>query len=271
MKAFFFDIDGTFVPLGSKRVRPSTREAVRQLRARGHRCFIATGRSRPEMEGMSLLEGIEVDGVLANNGQYGYHKDEVLFSRPIAPEDVAAVVRQVQEVGYTAWFTEAGRMYMNEPTPQALRALQSIHTDPPPFADIRRALEHPIYKIVVFLSPEDIRKYPLAVTKSCKAASWHPTGGDLIPKEGGKDGAVRTIAARCGIPLADTVAFGDGENDLDMLKTAGLGIAMGNGSDELKSIADYVTDSDENDGIYKALVRFGMIADTMNLCGGQKG
>lgn len=268
MKAFFFDIDGTFVPLVSKHVLPSTAEAIRQLRAGGDLCFIATGRSRTEMEEMDLLEGIQVDGILANNGQYGYRGEEELYSHPLDPEDVRAVVEQALELGYSAWFTEADRMYMNAPSEQALCALEAIHTDAPPQQDIRRAMDHPVYKIVLFLSPEEIQKYPLAVTKHCKAASWHAFGGDLIPESGGKDGAVRHILERFGIAREDTMAFGDGENDMDMLRSCAIGVAMGNGTGAVKAIADYVTDTDEQDGIYKALVHFGCIKDTLGLCGG---
>lgn len=268
MRAFFFDIDGTVVPLGSKRVRPSTREAISQLRAGGDLVFIATGRSRTEMEEMNLLEGMQVDGILANNGQYGYCGDTVLLSRPIAPQDVAAVVAQAEQLGYSAWFSEGNCMYMNAPTPEALVALQAIHTDPPPRMDIRRALEHPIYKIVVFLSPQGIQRYPLSVTKHCKSASWHAHGGDLMPKDGGKEGALREMARKFGIAMQDTVAFGDGENDMQMLRAAGLGIAMGNAEPAVFAAADFVTESDENDGIYRALVHFGFIRDSLHLCCG---
>ena len=55
------------------------------------------------------------------------------------------------------------------------------------------------------------------------------------------------------------MAFGDGENDISMLEFAGIGVAMGNAGDEVKAIADYVTDSVDDDGIEKALVHFGLI------------
>ena len=55
------------------------------------------------------------------------------------------------------------------------------------------------------------------------------------------------------------MAFGDGINDLEMLQAAGIGVAMGQGRDEIKAIADYVSDSVEKDGIVSALKAFGQI------------
>ena len=62
-----------------------------------------------------------------------------------------------------------------------------------------------------------------------------------------------------GLKREEIMAFGDGENDIDMLKFAGIGVAMGNASDEVKAAADYVTDSVDADGIAKALKHFGLI------------
>lgn len=59
--------------------------------------------------------------------------------------------------------------------------------------------------------------------------------------------------------IKDTIAFGDGRNDIEMLETAGLGIAMGNAVDEAKAVADYVTARIEDDGIQKALKKFKLI------------
>ena len=64
---------------------------------------------------------------------------------------------------------------------------------------------------------------------------------------------------RLGISVRETMAFGDGHNDIEMLRFAGIGVAMGNASDEVKGAADYVTDSVDEDGIALALQHFGLI------------
>ncbi|MFR9190031.1 MAG: HAD hydrolase family protein [Anaerotruncus massiliensis (ex Togo et al. 2019)] len=67
------------------------------------------------------------------------------------------------------------------------------------------------------------------------------------------------MLAHFGIPASDTMAFGDGGNDIEMLRFAGVGVAMGNAGEEVRQAADYVTDDDDHDGIQNALRRFGVI------------
>ena len=62
-----------------------------------------------------------------------------------------------------------------------------------------------------------------------------------------------------GLESSEIMAFGDGDNDIDMLKFAGIGVAMGNAGDAVKAAADYVTASVDDDGIEKALEHFGLI------------
>lgn len=266
MKAVFFDIDGTLVSLKTAKMCASTKTAVAQLRRKGILCFVATGRSPVEIEEMNMLEGVEFDGILSNNGQLCYAGDKVLYNAPIEPSDVAAVVRQVEELGYSAWFTEADRMYVSSVNDRVRKAMADIHTQPPAVGEIQRALHHDVYKIVAFLTPEEMQQYPMQVTKHCKAASWNPLAGDLMPAMGGKVCAIEAILRHYGIAREDSMAFGDGENDMEMIAAAGCGVAMGNATDALKKAADYVTADCEQDGLYRALVHFGLIEDTLHLC-----
>ena len=93
----------------------------------------------------------------------------------------------------------------------------------------------------------------------CAVISWSDTGIDIIPKDGGKSAGIRRYLEEHGLDRSEIMAFGDGENDIDMLKFAGIGVAMGNSSDIVKAAADYVTDTIDNDGIEKALRHFGLI------------
>ena len=90
----------------------------------------------------------------------------------------------------------------------------------------------------------------------CKMSRWNQYAVDIIPKSGGKIAGIRYILSRLGIGLDETAAFGDGENDIDMLRCAGVGIAMGNASEIVKQQADYITDSVDQDGLANALKHF---------------
>jgi Cof subfamily protein (haloacid dehalogenase superfamily) len=82
------------------------------------------------------------------------------------------------------------------------------------------------------------------------------SGGEISPRGVHKGAALERVAAHHGIPLSDTIAFGDSDNDRTMLIAAGIGIAMGNAEASLKAHADYVTDRLDNDGIAKAFARY---------------
>ena len=82
---------------------------------------------------------------------------------------------------------------------------------------------------------------------------------ELLHPEVSKGAALRRIAHMLGVARDEVIAFGDSHNDLDMLAFAGVGVAMGNASAEVKALADLITDSNEDDGIATALERLGVI------------
>ncbi|EUJ55190.1 hypothetical protein MCOL2_09531 [Listeria fleischmannii FSL S10-1203] len=88
---------------------------------------------------------------------------------------------------------------------------------------------------------------------------WHDVSVDVCPANGSKAKGIRELIKKLGFQMEDTYAFGDGLNDIDMLQEVGCGIAMGNGREEVKQVADYVTDSVDEDGIMKALKHFRLL------------
>ena len=116
----------------------------------------------------------------------------------------------------------------------------------------------PIYQILAFI-PEHQKQVLSEFLDYCVIKSWYDTGVDIIPIDGGKSVGIKKYIDTLGIDISETMAFGDAENDIDMLQTVGIGVAMGNGKPEVKEIADYVTDDIDEDGIEKALIHFGLI------------
>ena len=88
---------------------------------------------------------------------------------------------------------------------------------------------------------------------------WHPAFVDVIAPGGGKDRGMDAVLDHFGFDLSESMAFGDGENDLPMLRHAHIGVAMGNADDLVKSQADYVTGTVDEDGIVTALEHFGIL------------
>ena len=93
----------------------------------------------------------------------------------------------------------------------------------------------------------------------CRATQWNDAAYDIIAEEAGKRKGIEAFLKHYSISPKEIMAFGDGENDIDMLLYAQIGVAMGNANDKVKEAADYVTDRVDKEGIKKALEEYGVI------------
>ena len=84
---------------------------------------------------------------------------------------------------------------------------------------------------------------------------------DIFPKETSKLRGIEAVAKHVGLTMEDVIAFGDGMNDVEMIEGVNFGIAMGNAQPEVKAVADHVTDTVNNDGVYKALLHLELIKE----------
>ncbi len=106
---------------------------------------------------------------------------------------------------------------------------------------------------------ERLKKWDMSTTAFSQAET-RGNSGEITKKAFTKGTAVRYLSAYLGVPVKDTIAIGDSENDLEMLKAVGVGIAMGNASDYVKEAADDVTRSVEEEGVYYAFQKYGLIS-----------
>jgi hypothetical protein len=89
--------------------------------------------------------------------------------------------------------------------------------------------------------------------------NYHFLNGEIISRQFDKGTGVRRVCGHLGVPVEDTVGFGDSMNDLEMMETVGLSICMANGADALKKIADDVCPSVTEDGVYQAFGKYGLM------------
>ena len=94
---------------------------------------------------------------------------------------------------------------------------------------------------------------------NCISARWNPKFTDITRRGADKGNALRLLAAHEGLDIGECIAFGDGGNDISILRTAGIGVAMGNAADDVKAEADYVTTHIDDNGIANAFRHFGLI------------
>jgi hydroxymethylpyrimidine pyrophosphatase-like HAD family hydrolase len=116
----------------------------------------------------------------------------------------------------------------------------------------------PIYQAVAYLPIGEEQILP-QLLPGCKAARWSDWGLDVFSAKGGKTVGIQKYLDANGVDRANTLAFGDGENDAGMLQFVGFGVAMGNAVETTKQSADYITDSVDQNGIWNALVALKLI------------
>lgn len=259
IKAAFFDIDGTLVSLKKKVYPPSVKTALEQLHKNGILCFVASGRSKFEIRTEHLLDGLHFDAFLTNNGQTTYSADgRLLYGKRIAPAEADAVLDWVEKTNCACWMVTAEQSIMNHSNERVADTMTAIHTRLPEFGDLRALIREPIYKIVLFSTREEMQEV-MTLCPTSRTTEWYPTGHDIISADGGKRNAMLELLLQYEISPEDCIAFGDSENDIEMLQTAGIGVAMANGTKECIAAADYLAPDCDDDGILKALEHFHLI------------
>ena len=121
-----------------------------------------------------------------------------------------------------------------------------------------RALKYETFQISPYISFEDEAELS-GMCRNVRGVRWHPDFTDLIPADGGKPEGMKRFMRHYGWTREQTIAFGDGGNDADMLAFAGIGVAMGNATEPAKAAADYITDDVDHDGIMNALRHFNVL------------
>lgn len=255
IKAAFFDVDGTLFSHSTKSVPQSALTALEKLKAAGIRCVVSTGRQIHEMDRLPM-GGLTFDAYITMNGQLTMDEDRnPLYGMSITGEAKEFALKLFEERKIPVILVEQDRLYLNFENERVRQVQAAISSKVPPVGEYAGA---EIYQACVYVAgAEEQVLDPIA--DKCGITRWHTGAVDVIAKGGGKASAVRRYLKKTGIRSEETIAFGDGENDMGMLQLAGIGVAMGNAEEQVKQAADYVTADIDEDGIEKALKHFGLI------------
>lgn len=263
VRAVFFDIDGTLVSFKTHKAPASALRALRALHEKGIRLFISSGRP-PEMLGIlhEQLEHFPFDGYILMNGQYCTDAAGKPFHIQALPAGAFPVLLPWLEEhpDVVCGFVELDYVYNNRHTEAAVASARKLGLKGPhnPIDDPARTLTHKTYQLNPYIPPELDAEF-IAHAPGCKAVRWNDAFADVIPADGGKPEGVKRMLDRFGLTPAEAMAFGDGGNDIDMLRFVGTGVAMGNAAPHVKAAAGYVTADIDADGLEKALYHFGVL------------
>jgi Cof subfamily protein (haloacid dehalogenase superfamily) len=277
IKAIFFDIDGTLIADNGKALA-STREAIKEARKQGVLCGVSTGRGPVELE--KVIDYLELDMFITYNGQFVYTKENLIYAKPfsknILEEIVAYADENYRQVMFGGETQVAGSLTIRLSQSPVMQRYLRFLPKKFPVGTLKKLLQHfspnrnakryqaldilrePIYQCIM-LSPESERKQLQQKLPDCDFKRSNAYSVDIVPKKGSKLKGIREFLAYEGIAMEEAMAFGDHENDVEMLSGVGVGVAMGNGHQAAKEVADYVTKSNNQEGIAQALREYGII------------
>ena len=259
IKAAFFDLDGTLVPYGEPGMTARLREDLFELRRRGIMTILATGRGKHDLKNIGMLGDVEFDSYITYNGYCCYDSDGIYRSAPMSQSDLeaaCAVLREHPEI--VAIVEGENGTFFTRMDDEILEKYKAVSPKAYPVRPPEDSIGEAVYQVVPFIErgTEDLF---LSVMPGCTATRWSEYATDVTPKGNGKADGIRAALERYGLKAEETIAFGDGENDIPMLEIARIGVAMGNARQIVKDAADYVTLHVREDGVSAALRHFGLL------------
>lgn len=269
-----FDMDGTVLD-DHKRILPETKEAFARAVEQGIVLLPATGRHfSGAVDVIREIDGVEYITTCNGAGIYELASGHCLFEESMELSSFLPMLKRLDELEVAADPFVKGEALMNE---RKWSLVEEMHLSPEleqymwtsrkRVPDLLASLEErgdDVEKLTInFVVEEDgtRRDYDEVLSVLADYPQFDAVPGGMynieVTKKGiSKGSGLRWIGQRLGISTGEMIAFGDSGNDLSMLETAGIGVAMGNAEKEAKEMADYVTKTNNENGIAFALHKF---------------
>ena len=259
IQALFFDIDGTLVSFRTHRIPQSAVDAIAQAKASGVKVFISTGRPVPFITNLGQISHL-IDGYVTTNGAYCFVGSHTVCRQSIAEADVAAILRACLRYDRPAVVVGASNIAVYNHKDVVDRVCgQGLGLGNIVFDSLDQVLHQSVLQVTPFLSSAEEQQLMPAIP-GCVSGRWCPDFTDITARGADKGRGLLAMAHYLGLHVQSTMAFGDGGNDISIIRQAGVGVAMGNAGAEVKYAADYVTASVDDDGVRQALQHYGVIA-----------
>lgn len=254
-KIAFFDIDGTLLN-HHKQLPTETFHAIQQLKKEGVYCAIATGRAPFMYE--ELRDRLGIDSYVSFNGQYVVLDGQVVYTNPLSKKNLVELQLYADANGHPMVFMDDKGMKATTPDHSHIKeSLGSLYIDHP-LVDATYYENREIYQSLLFCEGDEIEEYRQKHTMF-DYIRWHQFSCDVLPKGGSKAEGIKKLLEAADLEVENSFAFGDGLNDIEMIREAGTGIAMGNAVPETKSVSDFVTEDVDEGGLVKAIYEIGLL------------
>lgn len=273
MKYIFLDIDGTILSR-KKGISHSTIKTLHELKEKGHKIFLNTGRTKAELS--DKFYEFNFDGFVCAAGSYIFVEDELVLRGIIEEENILKIVQKINELNLNFGLEGEEYTYFDE---FALNRYYSLIEE---FKNTEEPTDHPFHEY--YIQPENVKSYSeylenrttinkmivfsknkdlfeileKNLPKEVKLIKYEDFG-EIVLTENDKFTGIEKVLEHYNADFSQSIAVGDSMNDYEMIKYAKLGIAMGNANDEVKAVADYVTDHINEDGFRNAMIHFKLI------------
>jgi Cof subfamily protein (haloacid dehalogenase superfamily) len=288
-KLIFLDIDGTiYSEMGV--IPESAKNAIEKAKKKGHKIFVSTGRSRAGLY-REILD-LPIDGFICSGGAYIESEGEIIFNQHIKPEILKEIYQYLMEneIAFTVENNElifgTGEQieiqrsiyegYKNKHREQYEENIDKSILDKAVINDSYDQFINTLTIVEDLHKVEGVnkimfRRSRISIEQMTRdigdLVSIYPGSldnlfrgsGEFYHKDINKATGIQKILSHYGANQEDTIAFGDGLNDMEMIQFAGTGVAMGNAVEKLKQIADFVTKENINNGLYYGFVACGLI------------
>lgn len=257
VKSVFFDIDGTIYD-GVKGVIPkSTISALKALQANDIMIFLATGRALPAVRASHLDQDISWDGYICSNGACLHDANgKLLYGSFFTKAQIASLFDLAKKLSLDLVLQSPDQVFSPfKVSSRMTKAYEFFHVPVPIFQPYQ---QQSISMALAFQSSE----FSYQIINSIDgliAIKGKSNYADIIQKDVTKATGIAKIKDILNISNYSCMAFGDADNDLEMIQYVDIGVAMGNATKAMKEKADYITTNIDQDGIYNALIHYGLI------------
>ncbi len=255
-KILFFDFDNTLIDNKTHKIPDSALLALNKVVENGYKIAIASGRSYPLLKLTGVCDLLPWSGYCLNNGQVVMNgKEEFIHHHTLPHDKILETIEIAKKLGFNLFFSSLGNDFLMEEANEYVYEAHNFFNEPIP--EIGTYIDQPIDKILVY-APKGYDYAPFKAINGLSTFISVSTYADLATTGISKFSAIQELCEALDLP-SEYAAFGDSQNDMEMLNGSKISVAMGNADPKLKEIAHYVTDDVDKDGIFNILVKLGYI------------
>lgn len=256
IKIVFFDIDDTLRLKTTGYMPQSIQQVFKSLKEKGILTGIATGRTPYGL--VPEIKNLQPDFFVMINGAYVEDaKGKNIYHQPMSQELIESVIDWTKEIGIEYGMLGSQKGTLSRRTDRISQVMDLIYED----LDTNPLFykENEVYQLLTFEKDGEEAILPSHLQSDLRSIRWDAISSDIVLKQSSKALGVAKVVEKLGLKPENVLVFGDGLNDIELFDYAGISIAMGHSHPELQKYADYITKKVEEDGIFDALEKLGMV------------